>query len=205
MKPAQTVASASLLAAVALLVFAGCAQSPDATTPPKAQKLTRLITSPAPKPGESKDRDLDQYYSRRVYLGSPPFIPHPVKEVSGKVEACLSCHLKGRKVPKYNANAPITPHPTFANCVQCHVRKRVTTLFKGNDWQSVKPPELGNPELPKGPPPIPHTLQLRENCMSCHQEPFGVTEIQTPHPERINCQQCHVPRRKIAPFSRPVR
>ena len=43
------------------------------------------------------------------------------------------------------------------------------------------------------PPTIPHTLWLRGNCLACHGA-FGFAELQTSHPERANCVQCHVPR-----------
>ena len=45
------------------------------------------------------------------------------------------------------------------------------------------------------PPTIPHTLVGREgNCLLCHQDLGpGKGVKQTPHPERRNCQQCHIP------------
>jgi cytochrome c-type protein NapB len=45
--------------------------------------------------------------------------------------------------------------------------------------------------LPGGPPPIPHGLQMRENCLACHAGPAAVAEIRTPHPTLVNCRQCH--------------
>ena len=42
------------------------------------------------------------------------------------------------------------------------------------------------------PPPIPHGLQLRENCLSCHSGSGAPKDIATTHPERVNCMQCHV-------------
>lgn len=45
------------------------------------------------------------------------------------------------------------------------------------------------------PPTIPHTLVGREgNCLLCHRDiGEGKGVPQTPHPERPNCLQCHVP------------
>ena len=46
---------------------------------------------------------------------------------------------------------------------------------------------------PASPPTIPHTLQLRENCLACHGGAASRVEIRTSHPERPRCRQCHVP------------
>ncbi len=44
------------------------------------------------------------------------------------------------------------------------------------------------------PPMIPHQLQMRESCVSCHAGPSAPKEIRVTHPERINCRQCHLPK-----------
>ena len=49
------------------------------------------------------------------------------------------------------------------------------------------------------PPRVPHQLDEigRTNCLSCHQEgnalKYNRRAPVTPHPERVNCRQCHVP------------
>lgn len=43
------------------------------------------------------------------------------------------------------------------------------------------------------PTEIPHTLVGREKtCLSCHNGTQGIPK--TPHPDRIFCLQCHIPR-----------
>ncbi|TNE47950.1 MAG: hypothetical protein EP343_17905 [Deltaproteobacteria bacterium] len=145
-------------------------------------------------------RNLKQYYKNRAFPGAPPRVPHPVAERKGQVENCLSCHGKGGFVPKYNAYAPVTPHPTFTNCSQCHVPQRSATLFRETHWVRPKPPKLRRTPLPGGPPAIPHSLHLRTNCNACHAGPSAVRAIRTPHPERTNCLQCHVPRQRVSAF-----
>ncbi len=41
------------------------------------------------------------------------------------------------------------------------------------------------------PPQIPHSTEGRRDCLSCHRD--GLRPPITPHPERVNCVQCHVP------------
>jgi cytochrome c-type protein NapB len=54
------------------------------------------------------------------------------------------------------------------------------------------------------PPPIPHDLQFRENCLACHGGPAAVAAIRTSHPERVNCRQCHLePEPGAGEFVRP--
>ena len=79
-------------------------------------------------------RDLKTYYSRRQYPGSPPFIPHPVNGLEfEKNHICSSCHAKGGYVKKWNAYAPVTPHPDRGSCRQCHVAQVTNRLFREND------------------------------------------------------------------------
>ena len=150
------------------------------------------------------ERDLKTYYQRRSYAGAPPRIPHPVDAETAFAQACNVCHARGGFVPKFNAYTPVTPHPEFINCMQCHVAQEVTDSFAESEWVSVKPPMLQRSELPGSPPPIPHTLQLRENCLPCHAGPAAPLEIRTTHPERVNCRQCHVPRDPGKEFVRTV-
>ncbi|WP_430969113.1 cytochrome C [Spongiimicrobium sp. 2-473A-2-J] len=145
---------------------------------------------------ENHQRTLDTYYGNRAYTGAPPSIPHPVKEersMGGKV--CLQCHQNGGFVEKFNAYAPVTPHPEMINCRQCHVTQVAQSTFAANTFYKKPAPAVGvNNALDGSPPVVPHPLQLRENCLACHAGPGAVKELRIDHPERINCRQCHVPK-----------
>jgi nitrate reductase (cytochrome), electron transfer subunit len=142
--------------------------------------------------GLSTERTLDEYYDRRQYLGSPPFIPHTV-EAAGVQPECLTCHENGGWTEELRRHTPITPHPEQAACRQCHVPMTDSALFTVNQWMSLTPPRLGRSHLPGSPPPIPHGLQMRGNCIACHVGPGAVTAIRVSHADRGNCRQCHVP------------
>ena len=142
-----------------------------------------------------KKRSLKYFYSLRAYSGAPPIIPHPIlekKTLTG--EDCLGCHKRGGFVPKFHAYAPIVPHPKKLNCRQCHNPVYLNSLFKKNTWIKNEG-DRGFVHLSGGPPVIPHSLQMRENCLACHGGMAAVDEIRTTHPERINCLQCHVERK----------
>ncbi|WP_299431250.1 multiheme c-type cytochrome [uncultured Aquimarina sp.] len=157
---------------------------------------------------EEHQRTLATYYNNRAYPGAPPSIPHPLikgeRGMGGK--ACLQCHQNGGFTEKFNAYAPVTPHPEMINCRQCHVAQTEKTLFKETTFFKMFAASVGNNNaLPGSPPVIPHQIQMRENCLSCHAGAAAPKEIRVTHPERINCRQCHVPAQEIvntAVFSR---
>ena len=153
--------------------------------------------------GTDGTRTLNTFYDRRQYPGSPPTIPHEVaKTFSGDTTKCLSCHERGGYDPGQDAYAPVTPHPENENCFQCHVPVTTENLFVETDWQSVTPPKLGRSMLGGSPPPIPHSLQFREDCIACHTGPGAVAEIRVEHGSRGNCRQCHVPQMTTTTFQR---
>ena len=143
--------------------------------------------------GTSTQRTLEEYYSRRQYPGSPPYIPHKVEGEKTALVNCLACHAKGGWTEELRKHTPVTPHPENLSCTQCHVKMDAGKLFVENNWMSVAPPRLGRSYLPGSPPPVPHTLQLRGNCVACHVGPGAVVTIRVEHPSRGNCRQCHVP------------
>lgn len=144
--------------------------------------------------GTDGRRTLNEYYELRQYPGSPPRVPHDVPlSFSGDTLKCLSCHGRGGYDTTQEAYAPVTPHPEYENCFQCHVPQKTEELFVETDWQSINPPSLGNSEMGGSPPPIPHSLQLREDCIACHTGNAAVAEIGVEHASRGNCRQCHVP------------
>lgn len=149
----------------------------------------------------SSRRSLSRYYSLRQYLGSPPEIPHP-DNVHGKELECLICHADGGWTTNLKRMTPITPHPEQVSCRQCHLWPVTDKLFRAIDWQSSPPPQLGRSELPGAPPPIPHDLQMRENCDACHVGPATIPVIRKKHPFRGYCFQCHLQNPPVQPFQR---
>ena len=112
------------------------------------------------------------------------------------------CHTDGGWTELLKRMTPVTPHPEQASCVQCHLWPVTDTLFKAIDWQSLPPPRLGRSYLPGAPPPIPHDMQMRENCNVCHVGPGTIAAIRMKHQWRGNCYQCHLPDRAVEPFQR---
>lgn len=140
------------------------------------------------------EKSLDEYYSHRAYYGAPPFIPHPIQNdmtMGGK--DCLKCHADGGYVNEFDAFAPVVPHPEKVNCRQCHADVKSESLFRPTNWESEKrlPVSIHNHALPGSPPTIPHSLDMRNDCLSCHAGPSAPKEIRVTHPERVNCRQCH--------------
>jgi len=157
------------------------------------QALTYLAS--AAHPGEEVDgpRALAIVQARRAYEGAPPTIPHAVLEdqrYGGN--SCLQCHADGGYSPQFAAYAPVVPHPEMINCRQCHVAVRTTERFVESTFQGQSAPAIHQAALMGSPPPIPHGLQMRENCLACHAGPAAPEEIRVSHPERVNCRQCHV-------------
>lgn len=142
---------------------------------------------------EHQARTLSSFYQRRAYPGAPPKIPHLINtDMSETGNSCLSCHESGGFAAKFKAFAPITPHPEMINCRQCHVPETEASLFRETTWKSVSPPRIKRSALPGSPPAMPHGLQMRENCLSCHGGTGALKEIRSSHPERVNCRQCHM-------------
>lgn len=159
--------------------------------------------------GTDGRRTLNRYYELRQYPGSPPRTPHEVAasfDEEGDNADCLSCHGSGGYDQVQKAYAPVTPHPENELCNQCHVPQTTPALFVENDWRSIAPPPLGRSQLAGSPPPAPHALQMREDCLACHAGPAAVAEIRVEHASRGNCRQCHMPLVATEPttyFQRP--
>ncbi len=136
--------------------------------------------------------NLEEYYKRRAFPGAPPIIPHPTEEAhSMGGNDCLQCHQNGGYVDEYKAFAPITPHTEYINCKQCHLPVNTTGVFKPNRWKKTDAPEAKQQALLGSPPIIPHSLEMRNNCLACHAGPSAPAEIRVSHPDRVNCRQCH--------------
>ncbi len=143
---------------------------------------------------ENHQRSLNTYYKNRAFHGAPPSIPHAVEsELNMGGNTCLKCHENGGFVSKFNAYAPVSPHPDLINCRQCHVPQTTKSLFVASNFPKLVAPKVGvNNPLRGSPPVIPHQIQLHENCLACHAGPSAPKEIRVMHPEQINCKQCHV-------------
>ena len=143
-------------------------------------------------------RTVARVYELRAWAGAPPVYTHSVEaDVDSVPDACLSCHKKGTD------GAPVTPHPELPECRQCHVRRAVETLFKPTDWTAVAPPQRGRRALVSSPPVMPHEpTGFRTRCVVCHGPPHPAKELQSKHPERATCLQCHVPATTTAEWSR---
>jgi len=132
--------------------------------------------------------------SRRAFDGAPPVVPHPIDQMT--TAACMACHgPEGRSIGQ-GVVAPAMSHAFMANCTQCHVEMESVDLapfvLAENSFEGRDAPFGGSRAWTGAPPVIPHTLFMRENCMSCHG-PTGPDPIRTTHPWQVNCTQCHAP------------
>jgi len=124
----------------------------------------------------------------RAYEGAPPVIPHPVRDY-GRGD-CLSCHGDGLKADAEKVAVP-KPHVTIGNCLQCHVEQVTREIWRASQFTGWHPKLVRHRAYPGAPPVIPHRVWMREDCLACHGE-RGYAGIRTPHPERVNCRQCHI-------------
>ncbi|MFC1881307.1 nitrate reductase cytochrome c-type subunit, partial [Thermodesulfobacteriota bacterium] len=98
--------------------------------------------------GTSTERTLSDYYARRQYPGSPPYIPHKVEEADLAPIECLTCHAQGGWSAELKGHTPLTPHPEQTACRQCHIQQTDAKLFVDIDWRSVTTPRLGRSAQP---------------------------------------------------------
>lgn len=145
---------------------------------------------------------LDERATSRAFEGAPPTIPHPVGQ--GSAKECMVCH-QSRGAQIGPSSAPPIPHEAYTVCTQCHVPQ--SAALPEQDPQSYS--ELaasdfvGHREAPYpyrawtgAPPQQPHQTFMREACSSCHGA-NGQPGLQTSHPERHSCQQCHAPSAQV--------
>lgn len=171
----------------------------------------------AERRAEAHPRTLALHRRLRAYPGAPPRIPHAVTRDEFRGGRCAACHERGGFVERFAAYAPVAPHPELTECLQCHVPDdalvgipfgdgppvgpvcyqchvldREPAVAAALDWAPPSWPESPGPALEGAPPPIPHDLQLRGNCLACHMGAAALEEIRTSHPERSACRQCHI-------------
>jgi cytochrome c-type protein NapB len=145
--------------------------------------------------GFSSSRADDSRNSRanlRAFYTSPPVIPHEIDERDSEV--CLSCHID---VFDFGDSVTVkTPHPDLTNCLQCHVPMISQLGEIGEEvlssWSGLEEPQKIKRAHAFAPPAVPHRQFLREDCLSCHHPDSSREYLRTPHPERVNCLQCHV-------------
>lgn len=182
----------------------------------RTSEATLAIDPKSPRNRSAHPRTLVTYRALRAYPGAPPRIPHGLTPEEFRSGGCNTCHERGGFSQRFGAYVPITPHPEMGACLQCHVgdgdlmaialpsmdpsarcrqchaqggARRVAATV---DWTPLEWPRLTRKKLGSGPQPIPHTLEFRTNCLSCHVAPSAVAEIRTTHPDRANCRQCHL-------------
>ena len=160
-------------------------------------------------------RTLATYRALRAYPGAPPRIPHGLTPDEALRGGCTTCHERGGYSHRFDAYVPITPHPEMGICLQCHVGdvKLMAIPLPSTDasarcrqchaagamrwkdssttWKPLEWPQIQR-VVKNAPPAIPHTLELRGNCVACHAAPSAVKEIRTSHSDRANCRQCHL-------------
>jgi cytochrome c-type protein NapB len=181
---------------------------------------------------EAHPRNLKTFRYLRAYPGAPPRIPHGLTPTEFRTGDCNPCHERGGYSGRFAAYVPVTPHPERGMCLQCHVGEdglmgsaRPSTDPNSRcpqchgtggtprpfaeltlDWRTTGWPHLAPRTSDSSPPPIPHNLESRGNCLACHAGPAAVAEIRTRHPERTDCRQCHVgPAVESTEFIRPLR
>lgn len=144
--------------------------------------------------GGDKSEALAKRQARRAFNGAPPTIPHQVDVVS--TQACTACHgVNGQSLRIGNqVITPAMPHQLLTNCTQCHVPqsdlKDDEQHWLANDFEGLATPMQGDRAYPGAPPTIPHSVWMRDTCLSCHG-PNGQSALRSGHVWRANCLQCH--------------
>jgi nitrate reductase (cytochrome), electron transfer subunit len=143
---------------------------------------------------DDKETSSKKRATRRAYNGAPPIIPHAVQNTNDS--ACYACHSKGMQMGGLKAS--VMSHPFLANCVQCHAPPppapfQAIDSEVASDFVGLPAPKAGERASPGAPPTIPHSQWMRENCLACHGGPRGWAGMESTHPWRTNCTQCHAP------------
>lgn len=163
--------------------------TPQALPAAEYDLYTKIEPSEAEKEASSKLRA-----SRRAFNGAPPVIAHPVENTSDA--ACYACHSNGVKMAGLKAS--VMSHPFLGNCLQCHAPMAPAPFQKidasvESSFVGLPAPKKGERAYKGAPPTIPHSRWMRENCHACHGGPNGWAGMESTHPWRTNCTQCHAP------------
>ncbi|EMI19926.1 diheme cytochrome C precursor [Rhodopirellula maiorica SM1] len=189
--------STSTLAAVTYAEMRRSETGPTSNWKPKLDQIPQpqydLFAEIKPSEEDKLQSTLTRA-SRRAFNGAPPIIPHAVEGTNDA--ACYACHGEGKRIENRVANR--MSHGFLANCVQCHappppkpfsdVDAEVQTTFVG-----LPAPLKGERAYPGAPPTIPHSTWMRDQCLACHGGNVGWAGLESTHPWRTNCLQCHAP------------
>ncbi len=157
-----------------------------------------------PEEGTALEVDLDarreslaMRSERRAYNGAPPVVPHAIE--AADAGSCVACHTQGLQLAGLTAR-PL-PHPYLENCLQCHAPPPPPIFDEAlaspaNDFVGIPAPFEGERAWPEAPPTIPHSTWMRDNCQACHG-PGGWPGMQSTHPWRSQCTQCHAPSSRL--------
>ena len=177
------------------------ADVPGARFGPTAHWTASLATIPQPayelmaeiKPNETeKLQSLTERATRRAYNGAPPIIPHAVEKTNDA--ACYACHCQGIRIEQRIARK--MSHVFLANCTQCHASppskpfESIDSTVE-NRFVGAAAPLAGTRAYPGAPPVIPHSVWMPSECLSCHGGKSGWSGMQSSHPWRSACVQCH--------------
>ena len=104
--------------------------SPGAPIPAEAgvfrtRPSDRAVAPAAERRTQAHRRTLAMYRTLRAYPGAPPRIPHGLTYEELRTTSCNTCHERGGYVDRFAAYVPVTPHPEYRNCLQCHVPEDV--------------------------------------------------------------------------------
>jgi cytochrome c-type protein NapB len=136
----------------------------------------------------------------RAYNGAPPVVPHAIDQISA--ESCLACHGQGTQIG--DRTAARISHPQLTNCTQCHILESNPGLepafIVANSFVGLEAPRQGERAYDGAPPTIPHSTQMRVECVSCHG-PTGRLGIRSTHPWRQSCTQCHAPSAELDQYA----
>lgn len=130
---------------------------------------------------------------RSAFSGAPPTVPHPITQSNG--QECGTCHNEGGTFG--TTLVPARGHSELKQCTQCHVPERSDvpasqqTFAVASTFEPLRAAAAPS-RWSVAPPQMPHSHWMRERCSACHGV-FGRPGLQTSHPERQSCLQCHTP------------
>lgn len=169
-----------------------------------AETPAKSSSSPADGPffAIKRTANVGSNTQQRAFFTAPPPVPHFWRTETDN-GSCLQCHAKEFRIEKRHHPIRPVPHAEYTQCMQCHVRGNRDDIepFVENQFVGLARPGKGQRAHPMAPPTIPHRVFMRDNCNSCHGPTGPSPEYRTTHPNRTQCQQCHVQEKLVShPF-----